>query len=53
MINKEFVIPLDKDELARTYFGDYSYRKVIPLQLINREINSKILIIIIVSIFIS
>ncbi|OXU31675.1 hypothetical protein TSAR_000716 [Trichomalopsis sarcophagae] len=40
MITREFVIPLDKDELVRTHFADYGHRDVVPLQMINREINA-------------
>lgn len=42
MIIKEFAIPLDKDELTRTYFGQYGPRDPVPLQMLNREINGKI-----------
>ncbi|XP_031782071.1 condensin complex subunit 1-like isoform X1 [Nasonia vitripennis] len=40
MIIKEFSIPLDKDELTRTYFGQYGHRDPVPLQMLNREINA-------------
>lgn len=42
MINREFTIPLDKDELVRTHFGEYGHRDPIPLQLISKEINGKL-----------
>lgn len=41
MIFREFVIPLDKDELARTHFGEYGHREVVPLQMVSREINGE------------
>ncbi|XP_058809169.1 condensin complex subunit 1 [Phymastichus coffea] len=40
MINQDFVIPLDKDELVRTHFTDYGHRDIVPLQMINKEINA-------------
>ncbi|KAJ8687031.1 hypothetical protein QAD02_022825 [Eretmocerus hayati] len=38
-MSRDFNIPLDKDELARTHFDAYGHRDVVSLQMMNKEIN--------------
>ena len=42
MTIKEFTIPLDKEELLNSHFGQYSEQEVIPPNRINKEISGKI-----------